>query len=89
MIESITLLVVAVGLVLVLLRMAPKHLKVRAAVRNATFTLEADSRDALKASPPIEVPESWANIIGVLYADALDQRSTVGIPWSGSPDVDS
>jgi hypothetical protein len=97
MIESITLLAIVVGLVMVLLRMNPQHLKVGAAVRNATFTLEADSRDALKASPPFEMTESWASVVearngGVdrlLHADALELRPTVGTPWSGNPDVDS
>jgi hypothetical protein len=87
----------AVALLAVLRHMKPERLKVSAAMWNARLTLEADSGDASKASPPREVLESWARAIAdaeggvdrLLYAESLGERPAVGIPASGNPDVGS
>jgi hypothetical protein len=71
----------------VLFFMKPKHLKVSAAIGSVNLTVEADSGDAPKASPPREVLESWSRAI-TTWTEGLN-RPAVGIPGSGTPDVGS
>jgi hypothetical protein len=99
MIEIIIFFAFVAGVVVPpLVGMKPAHLKVTAGLGAlATFTLEADSGDASKTSPPCEVLESWARAIptrngGVNrlpYAESFDGRQTDRIAGSGNPDVGS